>query len=242
MLFVWYTMIRPCVAVSDNTWYVMKLCSTFVSRNRFLTSGKQSTHPTWPHGIYCILTGVGVEWTNRKFLPNSTIVKKCLDYSFWLMVGAKAPVRLTLKMLCKCTWTSKNIEGNSDHKHRCQSTAWTANNCNANAHIKICAWGFLFSNSKELENIHFLVGYLDCINWVNHLWFLHHQNPSFWKQFWVFSRKITISIISKNTQNCFAYNSATKCRSEAVLYSKRTAGCPLSPHIKTIAVAFLLAE
>ena len=122
--------LRTCVAVSDNTWYVMKLCSTFVSRNRFLTSGKQSTHPTWPHGIYCILTGVGVEWTNRKFLPNSTIVKKCLDYSFWLMVGAKAPVRLTLKMLCKCTWTSKNIEGNSDHKHRCQSMACTETNCN----------------------------------------------------------------------------------------------------------------
>ena len=39
-------------------------------------------------------------------------------------------------------------------------------------------------------------------------------------------------------QNCFAYISATKYRSEAVLYSKRTAGYPLSLHIKTIAIAF----
>ena len=41
-------------------------------------------------------------------------------------------------------------------------------------------------------------------------------------------------------QNCFAHSSATKYRSEAVLYSKRTAGHPLSSHIKTIATAFLL--
>ena len=46
----------------------------------------------------------------------------------------------------------------------------------------------------------------------------------------------------ENTQNCFAYISATEYRSEAVLYSKRTAGYPLLPHIKTIAVAFLQAE
>ena len=39
-------------------------------------------------------------------------------------------------------------------------------------------------------------------------------------------------MLSKNTQNCFAYNSATKYRSEAVLYSKRIAGYPLSPYIK----------
>ena len=58
----------------------------------------------------------------------------------------------------------------------------------------------------------------------------------------MFSRKITISIFSKNTQNCFAYNSATKYRSEAVLYLKRTAGHPLSSPIKTINVAFLQAE
>ena len=58
----------------------------------------------------------------------------------------------------------------------------------------------------------------------------------------MFSRKNRIPIFFKNTQNCFAYNSATKYRSEAVLYSKRTAGYPLSPHIKTIAVAFLQAE
>ena len=45
-----------------------------------------------------------------------------------------------------------------------------------------------------------------------------------------------------HTQNCFAYNSASKYRSEAILYSKWTAGCPQSPHIKTIAIAFLRAE
>ena len=62
------------------------------------------------------------------------------------------------------------------------------------------------------------------------------------KQFWVFLEKIEIVIFLKNTQNCFAYISATKYRSEAVLYSKRSAWYPLSPHIKTIAVAFLQAE
>ena len=46
----------------------------------------------------------------------------------------------------------------------------------------------------------------------------------------------------KNTQNCFAYISATKYSSEAVQYSKRSAGYTLSPHIKTIAVAFLQPE
>ena len=51
-------------------------------------------------------------------------------------------------------------------------------------------------------------------------------------------KKNRIPIFSKNTQNCFAHNSVTKYRSEAVLYSKQTAGYPLSPHIKTIAVAF----
>ena len=43
---------------------------------------------------------------------------------------------------------------------------------------------------------------------------------------------------SKNTQNCFFLYSPTKYHWEAVLYSKWTAGYPLSPHIKTIAVAF----
>ena len=62
------------------------------------------------------------------------------------------------------------------------------------------------------------------------------------KQFWVFLEKIEIVICLENTQNCFAYISATKYRSEAVLYSKRTAGYPLSPHIKAIAGAFLQAE
>ena len=49
-----------------------------------------------------------------------------------------------------------------------------------------------------------------------------------------------VRVSSKNTQNFFAYNSATKYHSEAVL--KRMVGYPLSPHIKTIAVAFLQAE
>ena len=42
----------------------------------------------------------------------------------------------------------------------------------------------------------------------------------------------------QNTQKCFAHYSATKYRL-AILYSKQTAGYPLSPHIKTIDVAFL---
>ena len=54
----------------------------------------------------------------------------------------------------------------------------------------------------------------------------------------MFSKKIQNFIYFKKHPNCFAHNSATKYRSEAVLYSKRTAGYPLSPHIKTIAVAF----
>ena len=54
-----------------------------------------------------------------------------------------------------------------------------------------------------------------------------------------FLRKLKFLNSFKNTQNCFAYISATKYRSDVVLYSKRTAGYPLSPHIKTIVVAFL---
>ena len=49
------------------------------------------------------------------------------------------------------------------------------------------------------------------------------------KQFWVFLEKIEIVIFLKNTQNCFAYISATKYCSEAGLYSKRMARYPLSP-------------
>ena len=59
---------------------------------------------------------------------------------------------------------------------------------------------------------------------------------------WVFIEKFEILNFSKNTQNCFAYISATKYRSEAVLYSKQSTGYPLSPHIKTISVAYLPAE
>ena len=59
--------------------------------------------------------------------------------------------------------------------------------------------------------------------------------------FWCFF-KIEVLNFLENTQNCFAYISATKYHSDAVLYSKLTAGYPLTPHIKTIDVAFLQAE
>ena len=58
----------------------------------------------------------------------------------------------------------------------------------------------------------------------------------------IINLKLEFQFCQKNTQICFAYNSATKYRLEAVLYSKRTAGYPLSPHIKIIAVAFLLTK
>ena len=58
------------------------------------------------------------------------------------------------------------------------------------------------------------------------------------KEFWVFFEKSEILNFFKNTQNRFAYILSTKYCSEAVLYSKRTAGYPLSPPIKTIAVNF----
>ena len=60
--------------------------------------------------------------------------------------------------------------------------------------------------------------------------------------FGCFRKNSEVKCFRKNTQNCFAYNSATKYRSEAVLYSKRTAGYPLSHHVKTIALAFLPAD
>ena len=62
------------------------------------------------------------------------------------------------------------------------------------------------------------------------------------KRFWVFFGKNEILKFFENTQNCFANISATNYHSEAILYSKRTAGYPLSPHKKTINVAFLRAE
>ena len=49
----------------------------------------------------------------------------------------------------------------------------------------------------------------------------------------MFSKKFRIFIFWKNTQNCFAHNSATQYLSEVVLYSKQTLGYFLSPHIKT---------
>ena len=47
------------------------------------------------------------------------------------------------------------------------------------------------------------------------------------KLFWVFLKKIEALNFFENTQKCFAYISATRYCSEAVLYSKRTAGYPL---------------
>ena len=73
---------------------------------------------------------------------------------------------------------------------------------------------------------------------LSDIWLLRYKQNSFG----CFRKNSEVKCLLKNTQNCFAYNSATKYRSEAVLYSKRTAGCPLSPEIKTIAVAILLAE
>ena len=58
----------------------------------------------------------------------------------------------------------------------------------------------------------------------------------------VFEKIENFPVFPKNTQNCFAHNSATKYRSEAVLFSERTVGYLQSPHIKTITVAFIQAE
>ena len=54
----------------------------------------------------------------------------------------------------------------------------------------------------------------------------------------VFGKIDNLIFFKKNTQNCFAYSLATKYHPEAVLFSKRTEGYPLSPHIKTIEVDF----
>ena len=66
------------------------------------------------------------------------------------------------------------------------------------------------------------------------IWLLSYEQNSY--------EIFEILMFFKNTQDCFAYIPATKYRSKAVLYSKRTARYPLSPHIKMIAVAYLLAE
>ena len=73
---------------------------------------------------------------------------------------------------------------------------------------------------------------------LSDIWLLRYKQYSF-GCFWQ-NRKSWLFF--ENTQNCFAHNSATKYRSEAVLYLKRTAGYPLSAHIKAIAVDFLQAE
>merc|ERR1712177_63823 len=73
---------------------------------------------------------------------------------------------------------------------------------------------------------------------LSDIWLLRYKQNSFG----CFQRNSEVKFFLKNTQNCYAYNSVTKYRSEGVLYSKRSAGYPLSPHIKTIAVAFLPAE
>ena len=73
---------------------------------------------------------------------------------------------------------------------------------------------------------------------LSDIWLLRYKQNIFG----CFSNILNFWSFFKNTQNCFAYISAAKYRSEVVLYSKRTAGYPLSPHIKTISVAFLQAE
>ena len=80
-------------------------------------------------------------------------------------------------------------------------------------------------------------GLVNLVKGLNSFLLRYKQNS-----FGCFQRNSELIFFFKNTQNCFAYNSVTKYRSEAVLYSKRSAGYFLSPHIKTIAVAFLLAE
>ena len=69
---------------------------------------------------------------------------------------------------------------------------------------------------------------------LSYIWLLSYKQNSFG----CFFDNIEVLNLFKNTQKCFAYISATKYRSETVLYSKRTAGYPLSPHSKTIAIAF----
>ena len=73
---------------------------------------------------------------------------------------------------------------------------------------------------------------------LSNIWLLSYERNSFG----CFFEKFSILNFFENTQNCFPYILATKDRSEAVLYSKRTAGYPLSPHIKTIAVVSLQTE
>ena len=73
---------------------------------------------------------------------------------------------------------------------------------------------------------------------LSDIWLLRYKQNSFG----CFQKYSELHLFQKNTQKCFAYTSTTKYRSEAVLYSKQMAGYPLSPHINTIDVAFLLAE
>ena len=73
---------------------------------------------------------------------------------------------------------------------------------------------------------------------LSDIWLLRNKQNNFG----CFQEKTEFQSFFKNTQNCFAYNSATKYCSEAVLYSKRMAGYPLSPHIKNIDITFTQAE
>ena len=49
-------------------------------------------------------------------------------------------------------------------------------------------------------------------------------------------------LLEIDAPNHFANISATKYRSESILYTKRAVGCPFSSHTKTISVAFIGAE
>ena len=93
----------------------------------------------------------------------------------------------------------------------------------------------VISNNHFLESCTFIIFGALLVSVISSLY------EKKWKLFCLSSKKMKFWIFS-NKQNCFAYISATKYHSEAVLYSKRTAGYPLSPHIKTFAVVFLQAE
>ena len=64
---------------------------------------------------------------------------------------------------------------------------------------------------------------------LSDIWLLSYKQNSFV----FFLKKNEILVFSENTQNCFTNISATKYRSEAILYSNWMAGYSLSPFEKT---------
>ena len=92
---------------------------------------------------------------------------------------------------------------------------------------KLKQWSFY----EEIEDI--LLFIFNTNRHLSDIWLLTYKQNSFG----CFFDKNEILTFFKNTQNCFAYISATKYCSEAVLYSKRTRGYPLSHNLETISVA-----